>query len=105
MAAIVPVLTGSGTRLKVLEAMAAGVPVVSSSIGAEGLEVSPDKDILIADDAEAWLTALRSLSADAALAGAIAASGRELVRSRYDWRILGERLYQTYERWLAGERR
>jgi sugar transferase (PEP-CTERM/EpsH1 system associated) len=105
VAAIVPVLTGSGTRLKVLEAMAAGVPVVSSSIGAEGLEVSPDKDILIADDAEAWLTALRSLSADAALAGAIAASGRELVRSRYDWRILGERLYQTYERWLAGERR
>jgi glycosyltransferase involved in cell wall biosynthesis len=105
VAAIVPLLTGGGTRLKILEAMAAGVPVVSSSIGAEGLEVSPDNDILIADGAEAWLTALRSLSADAALAGARAASGRELVRLRYDWRILGERLYRTYERWLADDRR
>jgi len=105
VAAIVPVLTGSGTRLKILEAMAAGVPVVSSSVGAEGLEVSPDKDILIADDADAWLPALRSLSSDPALARAIATSGREMVRSRYDWRSLGEGLYHTYERWLAGERR
>jgi len=105
VAAIVPVLTGSGTRLKILEAMAAGVPVVSSSVGAEGLEVSPDRDILIADDADAWLPALRSLSAGPALAGAIAASAGQLVRSRYDWRILGEGLYRTYERWLAGERR
>ena len=105
VSAIVPVLTGSGTRLKILEAMAAGVPVVSSSVGAEGLAVSPDKDILIADGAEAWLPALGSLASDAAPARAMAANASQLVRSRYDWRILGERLYRTYERWLAGERR
>ena len=57
----------------------------------------------LADDADAWLPALRRLSSDPALARAIAASARQLVRSRYDWRILGDGLYQTYVRWLAEE--
>jgi glycosyltransferase involved in cell wall biosynthesis len=103
VAAIVPLLTGGGTRLKILEAMAAGVPVVSSSLGAEGLAVSPAKDILIADGEDAWLPAIGSLAADGARWDALSAAGSQLVRSRYDWRVLGERLYQTYARWLAGD--
>ncbi|MBV9611579.1 MAG: glycosyltransferase, partial [Acidobacteriaceae bacterium] len=66
-AAIVPLLTGGGTRLKILEAMAAGVPVVSTSLGAEGLAVSPGSNILIADTKDQWLPLLESLSFDPGL--------------------------------------
>lgn len=105
VAAIVPLLTGSGTRLKILEGMAAGVPVVSSSLGAEGLAVSPGNDVLIADGEDAWLPALSSLAADSTRWDALSAAGSQLVRARYDWRVLGERLYQTYARWLKDEAR
>ncbi|MCL5746050.1 MAG: glycosyltransferase [Acidobacteria bacterium] len=99
-AAIVPLRTGMGTRLKILEAMAAGVPVVSSTIGAEGLAVIPGKHLLIADDAEDWLTALSSLTVEETWRGLVEC-GRSLVHSRYDWPILEERLWQTYLQWLG----
>lgn len=100
-AAVVPLRTGGGTRLKILEAMAAGVPVLSTSLGAEGLAVSPGKDILIVDDDEGWVRALIGLSESERSCDDLAAAGRDLVRSRYDWRVLGERLYETYRQWLA----
>jgi glycosyltransferase involved in cell wall biosynthesis len=101
LAAVVPLRTGGGTRLKILEAMAAGVPVISTSLGAEGLAVSPGKDILIVDDDEGWVRALNVLSESARSWDDLAAAGRDLVCSRYDWRVLGERLYETYREWLA----
>jgi sugar transferase (PEP-CTERM/EpsH1 system associated) len=97
LAAIVPLRSGGGTRLKILEAMAAGAPVISTSLGAEGLEVSPGKDILIVDDDEQWIAALASVSDRGA---ALAAAGRVLVESRYDWEVLGRRLYETYSTWV-----
>src|ERR1035437_1171665 len=62
LAAIVPLRTGGGTRMKILEAMAAGVPVVSTTLGAEGLAVSPGRHLLIADSGEDWLRQLSALS-------------------------------------------
>jgi len=100
-AAVVPLRTGGGTRLKILEAMAAGVPVISTSLGAEGLAVSPGKDILIVDDDEGWVGELTALSESAKSWDDLAAAGRYLASSRYDWRVLGERLYETYREWLA----
>jgi glycosyltransferase involved in cell wall biosynthesis len=97
-AAIVPLRSGGGTRLKILEAMAAGVPVISTTLGAEGLAVSPGENILIADREESWLGALDSLSAERW--SAMAAAGRSLVESRYDWEALGARLFETYRDWL-----
>jgi len=99
LAAIVPLRSGAGTRLKILEAMAAGVPVISTTLGAEGLSVSPDRDILIADRAEDWIQAIDSLSAERW--SALASAGRRLVESRYDWEILGETLFRTFRDWLA----
>ena len=63
LAAIVPLRTGGGTRLKILEAMAAGVPVVSTPLGAEGLPVTPGKNILFADpdDSETWIRQMEYL--------------------------------------------
>jgi glycosyltransferase involved in cell wall biosynthesis len=80
--------------------MAAGVPVVSTTLGAEGLVVSPDKDILIADRDEDWMPHLKALS-NAALWNAISAAGRDLARTRYDWEAIGDKLRQTYRDWLA----
>ena len=102
VAAIVPLRTGSGTRLKILEAMAAGVPVVSTAAGAEGLAVVPGKNILIvdADDSAAWGEALASLAAEESRREALTTAAFALVRARYDWRTLGESLCNTYRQWL-----
>jgi glycosyltransferase involved in cell wall biosynthesis len=67
--AIVPVPFGSGTRLKVVEAMALGRPVVSTRVGAEGLPVTPGADYLAADDAEAFAAALARIAAQTAGTG------------------------------------
>jgi glycosyltransferase involved in cell wall biosynthesis len=101
IAAIVPIRTGGGTRLKILEAMAAGAPVVSTSLGAEGLAVSPGTDILIADRDEDWLPQLSALSTQGDLWNRLSEAGRRLVTARYDWETLGQALYETYCRWLG----
>jgi glycosyltransferase involved in cell wall biosynthesis len=100
LAAIVPLRTGGGTRLKILEAMAAGVPVVSTTLGAEGLAVSPGRHLLIADSGEDWLRQLSALSLQGGLWNGLVTAGRDLVRSRYDWEILGAALYENYSHWL-----
>jgi glycosyltransferase involved in cell wall biosynthesis len=100
VAAIVPLAVGGGTRLKILEAMAAGVPVVSTAIGAEGLSVSDGREILIADDVTAWVRGLEQVALDEALRGRLVAAGLELVRSRYDWKVIGDSLCRTYRDWV-----
>jgi glycosyltransferase involved in cell wall biosynthesis len=101
VAAVVPLHTGGGTRLKILEAMASGVPVISTTLGAEGLAVTPGKNIDIVDDEAGWLPALEALSGQERLWSERAAAGLALVRACYDWGILGERLYEEYRSWLA----
>jgi len=100
LAAVVPLRTGGGTRLKILEAMAAGVPVVSSRQGAEGLAVTPGRDIEIVDDDGGWLPALTAIATEPGLWSARAQAGLALARARYDWRLLGERTYEAYRSWL-----
>jgi polysaccharide biosynthesis protein PslH len=100
LAAIVPLRSGGGTRLKILEAMAAGVPVISTTLGAEGLAVTPGEHLLIADRVESWIAALDTISSDRARWKAIASEGRSLVESRYDWAVLGNTLFETYRDWL-----
>jgi sugar transferase (PEP-CTERM/EpsH1 system associated) len=102
LAAVVPLRTGGGTRLKILEAMAAGVPVVSTPLGAEGLEVVPGENVLLAEsgDAEGWADRLVSLADSPALRQQLIEAGLRLVRNRYDWEIQGLKLRATYEGWL-----
>ncbi len=95
-----PLLVGGGTRLKILEAMAARIPVIATPIGAEGLEVSPGENILIAAEPSEWEAALASLL-DSQFSNRVAAAGRQLAARHYDWNMLGGQLHELYRRWLS----
>lgn len=86
---VVPLRIGGGTRLKILESMALGTPVVSTSKGAEGLNVHPGEDILIADSPEAFANAVLRLLNNAALRARLSSAGRRTVASCYDWGSIG----------------
>ena len=103
-AAVVPLRVGTGTRLKILEAMAAGVPVLSTPLGAEGLEVTPGQNILIADAEADWLPAFGSLLASSGRREELVRAGRRLVCAQYDWTEIGAKLAMLYQNWLERER-
>jgi glycosyltransferase involved in cell wall biosynthesis len=87
--AIVPLLAGGGTRLKILEAAACGVPVVSTPVGAEGLDFTPETEILLRADAEGFAAAVAGLLADPDAAVRQAAAARARVEALYDWARIG----------------
>jgi len=93
-ACVVPLRVGGGTRLKILEAMALGTPVVSTSKGAEGLEVTPGEDILIANEPTEFADTVLRLLDDPARRAKLAANGQRLVRERYGWDQIGKKLDQ-----------
>ena len=89
---IAPLRIGGGTRFKILEAMAMARPVVSTPIGAEGLEAEPGRQLLLAETAEDFAAAVGRVLDDAALGSRLGAAGRMLVEERYSWQAAGERL-------------
>jgi glycosyltransferase involved in cell wall biosynthesis len=82
---VVPLRVGGGTRIKIFEAMAAGVPVVSTTIGAEGLPVRDGENIVIRDTAEGIAEAIKELSERPAMRSEIARRAYEYVRSSFSW--------------------
>lgn len=93
---VVPLRVGGGTRLKVLDAMASGKALVSTSIGCEGIAVRPDEHLVIADTPEAMAASTVALLKDPARRRALGASARGLVESRYAWRVVGRQLLDAY---------
>ena len=82
---IVPLRIGGGTRLKIFEAMAMGKAVVSTTVGAEGLPVTPGTDIAIADDPQHFADAVVRLIRDDGAREGLEKRARQLVVERYDW--------------------
>lgn len=82
---VVPLKAGGGTRIKIYEAMAMGVPVVSTTIGAEGLAVTTGEDILIADDALTFAAALLNLAQDRQFSMTLAQKARSEVEANHSW--------------------
>jgi glycosyltransferase involved in cell wall biosynthesis len=82
---IVPLRVGSGTRLKIFEAMSMGKAVVSTSIGAEGLPVKSGSDIFLADSPTDFATCVIKLLGDKALRQRLGGAARNLVESKYSW--------------------
>jgi glycosyltransferase involved in cell wall biosynthesis len=84
-AVVVPLRIGGGTRLKIVEAMAMSKAVVSTALGAEGIETVPGRDILIADEPAAFADAVTRLLTEPGLATRIGNSARQLSEARYAW--------------------
>jgi len=83
--AVIPLLTGGGTRMKMVEAFAVGTPVVATSIGAEGVEAEPGADYIAADGPEAQANEIITLLADDTRREQIAARARQVAVERYGW--------------------
>jgi glycosyltransferase involved in cell wall biosynthesis len=94
---IVPLRIGGGTRLKILEAMAMGRPVVSTSVGCEGLAVAPGCDLLVADQPEAFAQAVLRLFRDPALADQVGRAGHDLVKKEYGWEQIANGLDAAWQ--------
>lgn len=88
---LAPLRHGGGTRLKILESMALGTPVVATRKGAEGLDVVHGEHLLVADEPEELARLVLRLLADGELRAHLAENGRRLVAERYDSRIVGPR--------------
>jgi glycosyltransferase involved in cell wall biosynthesis len=102
--AVAPLFHGSGTRLKILEYFSCGLPVVSTSIGAEGLDIEDRVNILIEDDLESFALRIISLLRDSRLSTSIGNAARKLATSTYDWAQVTRKLDYTLDR-LLSERR
>lgn len=101
----VPVRMGGGTRLKVVEGLAMGKAMVSTTLGCEGVAVRDGEHLLIADGAEAFAARVLELFADQARADALGATGRRLIEDQYSWERVGARLDRLYRDAVAQERR
>ena len=93
---IVPLRVGGGSRLKILNSWAMGKPVVSTSIGCEGLAAVDGENILIRDDPKAFADAVRAVIDDEELRRRLGSAGRATVERVYDWNVIGRDLIETY---------
>ena len=87
---VAPLLIGGGTRVKILEALAMARPVVSTSLGAEGLDLPHGTAALLADDAAAFADAVLAVLDDPRLAARLGANGRQHVAQHFDWERIGD---------------
>ncbi|MBM3321366.1 MAG: glycosyltransferase [Candidatus Eisenbacteria bacterium] len=94
---VVPLTVGGGTRLKILDAFSCGKAVVSTSLGCEGIEVTPGENILIGDTPESFADQVVRLLRDKKMRERISTNARRLVEDKYGWPIIGERLDMELE--------
>ena len=94
---IVPLLAGSGMRIKIVENMALSRPMVSTNIGAEGIEVENGTEILLEDEPEQFADAIIKLVTDTELQNSMGLAARKKIESRYDNKVLGKQLMDFYQ--------
>lgn len=101
---IVPLRFGAGTRLKILEAMAMGMPIVSTPLGSEGLDLRPGEDLVEADSAPAFARAVVELLSDGERRAQLSAQARRTVEARFDWRRIAAAQEEAYHLAIARSR-
>jgi len=94
---VVPLRVGGGTRLKILEALAEGLPVVSTAVGCEGIDVEEGKEVFIADEPESFSRQVIDLMRDDDLCLRTREAGRKLVDEKYSWESIVESLEEVYQ--------
>lgn len=102
--AICPLRLGSGTRLKILEAMSFGNPVVSTPIGCEGIAVEDGQNIVVRDRPGAFADAVIELCSNQALFDSIRGNARRLVEEHYDWDVAGHAMFDVIESLTSSRR-
>ena len=102
---VVPLHVASGVRMKILEAWARGVPVVSTPEGAQGLEATDGRELLLARDPESFALALRRLHAEPGVAELVVAAGRRCLAAHHEPGAVAARLTEVYSRALGSERK
>jgi glycosyltransferase involved in cell wall biosynthesis len=102
---VVPLRIGGGSRLKILEALAAGKAVVSTTVGAEGLAVEDDVQLRIADEPDRFAHVVCELLDDARQRQALGRAGRSLVEARYGWDALAKEMESAWRGAVTGEGR
>jgi glycosyltransferase involved in cell wall biosynthesis len=101
---VVPVRAGGGMRVRILEAFARAAPVVTTTVGIEGIDARFGEDVLVADSPEDFAGSVITLLQDKELQQKLAINGRRLVESKYDWQVVLGELDKVYQR-LAGTRK
>jgi glycosyltransferase involved in cell wall biosynthesis len=97
-ASVVPLRQGGGTRLKILESLAVGTPVIATSKGVEGLSIVAERDFLLADSPTEFAAQILRLLEDPALRSRLSEQGRNIVGQDYDWNQIGVRFNDFLER-------
>lgn len=94
---VCPVRDGGGTRLKILDSLAMGVPVIGTSFACSGLALQHEKNVVFADSPDEFAAAVVRLLSDETLRNSLARSGKEVVERFYSWEVIGKRLLSAYE--------
>lgn len=98
MVSVCPIIDGGGTRIKILDAMAMGMPIVSTKIGCEGLAVTPGVDLYVAESAADFAVKIAALLSDPEARRSLGEQARRTVEEKYDWKRIGQKLNQAYDR-------
>jgi polysaccharide biosynthesis protein PslH len=93
---VVPVRAGSGMRVRILEAFAHAMPILTTTVGLEGIDAVPGEDVLVADSSDDFAGKVVSLLRDEHLQKKLAERGRRLAEARYDWRVVLKKLDEIY---------
>jgi glycosyltransferase involved in cell wall biosynthesis len=93
---VVPLRAGGGMRVRILEAFARGMPVVTTSIGLEGIDARSGEEVLVADDPQDFARAVLRLLREKELREKLSAQGRSLAVSHYDWKVVLNQMEAIY---------
>jgi glycosyltransferase involved in cell wall biosynthesis len=94
---VVAVRAGGGMRVRILEAFARAMPVVTTTVGLEGIEARPGEDVMVADTPAVFAQTVVELLRDRALQSQLAANGRRLAERSYDWQVVLQKMDQVYK--------
>jgi glycosyltransferase involved in cell wall biosynthesis len=95
---VVPVRAGGGMRVRILEAFARAMPVVTTTVGLEGIQAQPGRDVLVEDEPKAFANAVTRLLNDKALQDQLSVNSRRLAVEKYDWQVILKDMDRVYER-------
>lgn len=93
---VVPVRAGGGMRVRILEAFARGMPVVTTTVGLEGIQAEPGLEVLVEDEPQAFAAAVVELLRSREKQEALAINGRRLAEKRYDWQVVLQQMDAVY---------